>query len=57
MQEYTFDLQRILLGDLPLLFVLEIALRTTSMLLYALFLLRLLGTTPKFVRFLRSMVL
>ncbi len=43
MQEYTFDLQRILLGDLPLLFLLEIALRTSCMLLYSLFLMRLMG--------------
>jgi uncharacterized membrane protein YcaP (DUF421 family) len=42
-EEYTFDLGRILFGDLPLLFVVEIALRTTIMLLYLLFLLRLLG--------------
>jgi uncharacterized membrane protein YcaP (DUF421 family) len=43
MQDYTFDLQRIFFGDLPLLFVVEIALRTSIMLLYLLFLLRLLG--------------
>ena len=43
MQDYTFDLQRIFFGDLPLLFAVEIALRTTIMLLYLLFLLRLLG--------------
>jgi uncharacterized membrane protein YcaP (DUF421 family) len=43
MEQYTFDLQRILFGDLPLLFVLEIALRTTSMLIYALLLMRLMG--------------
>lgn len=43
MEDYTFDLQRILVGDLPLLFLVEIALRTTIMLLYLLFLLRLLG--------------
>jgi uncharacterized membrane protein YcaP (DUF421 family) len=42
-QDYTFDLQRILFGHLPLLFVVEIALRTTIMLLYLLFLLRVWG--------------
>ncbi|MGH2541414.1 MAG: DUF421 domain-containing protein, partial [Ardenticatenaceae bacterium] len=40
---YQFDLQRIFLGDLPLLFVLEIMLRTTVMYVYALLILRLLG--------------
>ena len=44
MQNYSFDLQRILLGELPMLFIVEIALRTSIMLLYLLFLLRLLGT-------------
>jgi uncharacterized membrane protein YcaP (DUF421 family) len=39
-QDYTFDLQRILFGDLPPLFIVEIALRTTIMLFYLLLLLR-----------------
>lgn len=43
MENYTFDLQRILFGDAPLLFALEIALRTAIMLVYSMFLLRLLG--------------
>jgi uncharacterized membrane protein YcaP (DUF421 family) len=43
MQDYSFDLHRILIGNLPLLFLVEIALRTTIMLLYLLFLLRLMG--------------
>ena len=43
MENYTFDLQRILFGDLPLVFLLEIALRTTIMLCYTLLLIRILG--------------
>lgn len=41
--EYTFDLERILFGDLPWLFLLEIVLRTALLYVYALFMLRLLG--------------
>lgn len=43
MENYTFDLQRIFFGDLPLLFLVEIALRTTVMLFYLMLLLRLMG--------------
>lgn len=43
MENYTFDLQRIFFGDLPLLFIVEIALRTTIMLFYLMLLLRLMG--------------
>jgi uncharacterized membrane protein YcaP (DUF421 family) len=40
MENYTFDLQRILIGNLPVLFIVEIALRTTIMFLYLMFALR-----------------
>lgn len=43
MQDYTFDLQRIFFGDLPLMFLVEIGLRTLIMLVYLLLLLRLIG--------------
>ncbi|MCC6892058.1 MAG: DUF421 domain-containing protein [Anaerolineae bacterium] len=43
MENYTFDLNRIFIGELPILFIVEIALRTTIMMLYLMFLLRLLG--------------
>lgn len=43
MPDYTFDLQRIFFGDVPFLFLLEIALRTSIMLCYTLLLIRLLG--------------
>lgn len=42
-QTYSFDLQRIFVGDLPLLFLLEIAFRTVIIFLYALLLLRFIG--------------
>ncbi len=41
--DYSFDLQRIFLGDAPSWFLLEIVLRTTLLYLYTLLLLRLLG--------------
>jgi uncharacterized membrane protein YcaP (DUF421 family) len=40
---YTFDLQRIFLGDAPPLFLLEIVFRTSVLYIYTLLLLRLLG--------------
>lgn len=40
---YTFDLQRIFIGDLPILFLVEIALRTTILYLYSLGIIRVLG--------------
>jgi len=43
LENYTFDLHRIFIGDLPILFIVEIALRTTIMMLYLMLLLRLLG--------------
>jgi uncharacterized membrane protein YcaP (DUF421 family) len=43
MNSYSFDLQRIFLGDAPPWFLLEIVLRTTLLYLYTLLLLRLLG--------------
>lgn len=43
MENYTFDLQRIFFGHLPLLFLFEIALRTAIMLFYTLFLIRMMG--------------
>lgn len=43
MENYTFDLHRIFIGDLPLLFLVEIGLRTTIMLFYLMLLLRLMG--------------
>lgn len=43
MENYTFDLQRILFGNFPLLYILEIALRTAIMFLYLLLALRLIG--------------
>jgi uncharacterized membrane protein YcaP (DUF421 family) len=43
MDNYSFDLHRIFLGDAPPLFLLEIVLRTTLLYLYTLLLLRFLG--------------
>lgn len=43
MGDYTFDLARIFIGDLPLLFLAEILLRTTILYVYLLALLRLSG--------------
>jgi uncharacterized membrane protein YcaP (DUF421 family) len=43
MEQYSFDLQRIFLGDQPSLFLLEIVFRTTLLYLYTLLLLRILG--------------
>lgn len=43
METYSFDLQRIFVGDAPPWFLLEIVLRTTLLYLYTLLLLRLLG--------------
>ncbi|MFP3853241.1 MAG: DUF421 domain-containing protein [Anaerolineales bacterium] len=43
MSNYSFDLQRIFFGDLPLLFFLEICLRTILLYGFALISLRLLG--------------
>lgn len=43
MNDYSFDLQRIFLGDAPPWFLLEIVFRTTILYLYTLLLLRLLG--------------
>jgi uncharacterized membrane protein YcaP (DUF421 family) len=40
---YTFDLRRILIGDLPLLFFVEIVLRTAILYFYALLIFRALG--------------
>ncbi|MAU10077.1 MAG: hypothetical protein CL607_09670 [Anaerolineaceae bacterium] len=40
--DYTFDLQRIFFGDLPLIFIFEIILRTFVLYAYALLLFRLL---------------
>ncbi len=45
MENYTFDLQRIFFGDLPLLFLLEIALRTLILYVYAATLIRLAPRT------------
>jgi uncharacterized membrane protein YcaP (DUF421 family) len=42
-EPYHFDLQRIFLGDLPLLFLGEVIFRTAIMYLYTLLLVRLLG--------------
>lgn len=41
--EYSFDLHRIFLGDHPVAFYLEIAMRSTLMFVFALLLLRLMG--------------
>jgi uncharacterized membrane protein YcaP (DUF421 family) len=41
--EYSFDLHRIVLGDHPAPFYLEIALRTSLMFIFALVLLRMMG--------------
>ena len=41
--EYTFDLDRILFGNLPWLYLAEIILRTSIMYFYALFVVRMLG--------------
>jgi uncharacterized membrane protein YcaP (DUF421 family) len=43
MSDYSFDLQRIFLGDAPPWFLLEIVFRTTLLYLYTLLLLRLTG--------------
>lgn len=43
MDRYSFDLQRILIGDLPWLFFVEIALRTTILFLYTMTIMRFLG--------------
>jgi len=43
MENYTFDLSRIIFGDVPFLFYVEIILRTVVLYLYALALLRVLG--------------
>lgn len=43
MDNYSFDLQRILFGDLPVLFFVEIALRTVILYLFALVMLRVFG--------------
>lgn len=43
MDSYSFDLQRILIGDLPLLFFAEIAFRTVILYLYTLVMLRVFG--------------
>lgn len=43
MENYSFDLGRILIGDLPALYILEIVLRTVLLYGYTLFLLRLTG--------------
>jgi uncharacterized membrane protein YcaP (DUF421 family) len=43
METYTFDLQRIFLGDQSLLFAVEIAFRTTVLYIYTLLLVRLIG--------------
>jgi uncharacterized membrane protein YcaP (DUF421 family) len=43
MENYSFDLTRIFIGDLPVLFYAEIALRTIVLYLYALATLRFLG--------------
>jgi uncharacterized membrane protein YcaP (DUF421 family) len=43
MNDYSFDLQRIFLGEAPPWFLLEIVFRTTLLYLYTLLLLRLLG--------------
>ena len=45
MENYTFDLQRMFLGDFPLLFLLEIALRTVILYTYAAILIRLAPRT------------
>lgn len=43
MEDYSFDLKRIFVGGLPLLFFAEIALRTAILYLYTLLILRTLG--------------
>lgn len=43
MEDYSFDLSRIFLGDAPVLFYVEIVLRTLVLYLYALVAFRLLG--------------
>lgn len=43
MEPYTFDLQRIFFGDLPITFLFEILLRTAVIFSYTLILLRLVG--------------
>ncbi len=42
-KDYTFDLHRIFVGDLPALFYAEVLLRTTIMFLFALVLIRTMG--------------
>lgn len=43
METYSFDLVRIFFGEVPLLFFVEIVLRTTILYLYTLFIIRTLG--------------
>lgn len=43
MENYTFDLERIFIGDMPPAYLLEIAFRTGVLFLYTLLILRLLG--------------
>lgn len=43
MENYTFDLERIFIGSLPLLFYVEIALRTTVLYIFTLVVIRFLG--------------
>lgn len=43
METYTFDLQRIFIGELPLVFLLEILFRTSILFLYTFVLLRIVG--------------
>lgn len=43
MNDYSFDLQRIILGDLPAAFYLEIVLRTAVMFLFTLLMIRTIG--------------
>lgn len=43
MDGYSFDLTRIFIGDLPVLFIVEIIIRTTILYFYSLFILRTLG--------------
>jgi uncharacterized membrane protein YcaP (DUF421 family)/ribosomal protein S27AE len=43
MENYTFDLQRILIGEMPILFFVEIALRTTILFIYTIGMMRLIG--------------
>ena len=43
MSEYTFDLYRIVVGDLPLIFYVEILLRTATLFMFTLLLIRTMG--------------